>query len=74
MLPVMMNALVALGLAILAAQNAEEASAVLQRATETTRKQKGDRGTTDLAFVDGKGRPIQLSPEMKKTIEALKGK
>jgi acyl-CoA thioesterase FadM len=33
-----------------------------------------DRGTTDLAFVDEKGRPVELSPEMKAKIEALKGK
>jgi outer membrane lipoprotein-sorting protein len=33
-----------------------------------------DRGTTDLAFVDEKGRPIELSAEMKKKIEAVKGK
>jgi len=33
-----------------------------------------DRGTTDLAFVDEKGRPIELSAEMKKKIESLKGK
>ena len=32
------------------------------------------RGTTHLAFADEKGRPIELSAEMKKKIEALKGK
>ena len=33
-----------------------------------------DRGTTDLPFVDEKGRPLALSAEMKRAIEALKGK
>jgi len=33
-----------------------------------------DRGTTDLAFVDEKGRPIELNAEMKRSIEALKAK
>ena len=33
-----------------------------------------ERGTTDLAFMDEKGRAIQLSPQMKKNIEALKAK